>query len=99
MKNRWLSTALILSLMLTGCTSGEMGMDQEQAKETPAVEEQIPRTGEMNSDVAESLKKGRMASSILISFTVRIRLYMWRFWTFYSIFRRIFRYPVLKQTP
>ena len=57
MKNRWLSTALILSLMLTGCTSGEMGMDQEQAKETPAVEEQIPRTGEMNSDVAESLKK------------------------------------------
>ena len=35
MKNRWLSTALILSLMLTGCTSGEMGMDQEQAKETP----------------------------------------------------------------
>lgn len=58
MKNRWLSALLILSLTLTGCTtSGGTGGNQEQTEETPAVEEQIPSAGEMNSDVAESLKR------------------------------------------
>lgn len=57
MKNRWLSAVLVISLLLTGCLPDEAETDQEQAKEIPAVEKQIPRTGEMNNDVAENLKK------------------------------------------
>ena len=57
MKNRWLSAVLVISLLLTGCLPDEAEMDQEQAKEIPAVEKQIPRTGEMNNDVAENLKR------------------------------------------
>ena len=57
MKNRWLSAVLVISLLLTGCLPDEAETDQEQAKEIPAVEKQIPRTGEMNNDVAENLKR------------------------------------------